>query len=494
MAIIVGYMKSYIAGWSRLVALVGLLLGNLGASSALADCSAPIQPNGSPSSKSKGLNLIKSSYLVEVSDATLWQPIKGKVQVEIKKVNATSIGDFRVIACFRWRYSDQAKRERDENWIVSGDPISVDGIAANTIRLSIRVPDLYSSDKKAADGRPKTQSTEPTPNERIDRAIPFPFSEGFIPKADLKIIGRDKDNQSIFEKNVEISVTSTRWAFAYTVLSILVAIGLIYLVTGRRNAQTGTSNFLLTIIATSNGRASLSQLQIMIWTLVVCGSIVYVFSISGTFMALSDQVLGLLGISGLAILGAQAGARTGPQQLGKLAAGETFPAKGIKIIAGEHVVAVPELQATDTLQGLINATNQAIQLAGPANGLHQCKAKLAIAPDGYRSTLIMKHDGSKGPIRIEDPSGLIGKLGLLFEVDESDIEVPRAPQWGDLVMSDGEVDVTRLQMLLFTGIIAIMVVIKVGSTYTIPVLPDSLLVLMGISNGLYITNKFLPKS
>jgi hypothetical protein len=63
------------------------------------------------------------------------------------------------------------------------------------------------------------------------------------------------------------------------------------------------------------------------------------------------------------------------------------------------------------------------------------------------------------------------------------------PEWADLVMGDGEVDVSRVQMLFFTLISAAYVLIRIVSSYTLPDIPDGVVVLMGVSNGVYFTSK-----
>ncbi|HTE42300.1 MAG TPA: hypothetical protein VK629_15865, partial [Steroidobacteraceae bacterium] len=68
----------------------------------------------------------------------------------------------------------------------------------------------------------------------------------------------------------------------------------------------------------------------------------------------------------------------------------------------------------------------------------------------------------------------------------------REPQWVDLVKAPdggGVIDISRVQMLLFTLIAASFVALQVLTTYVIPDIPASFLWLMGISNGVYITNK-----
>jgi hypothetical protein len=67
----------------------------------------------------------------------------------------------------------------------------------------------------------------------------------------------------------------------------------------------------------------------------------------------------------------------------------------------------------------------------------------------------------------------------------------RRPQWSDLVRGDdGQIDVTRLQMAFFTLIAAAFVTLKVGVSYTIPTIPENFLLLMGISNGVYLAGKY----
>ncbi|MEA2773966.1 MAG: hypothetical protein QOD93_6928, partial [Acetobacteraceae bacterium] len=65
----------------------------------------------------------------------------------------------------------------------------------------------------------------------------------------------------------------------------------------------------------------------------------------------------------------------------------------------------------------------------------------------------------------------------------------------DLVIPDRstrEIDVTRLQMLAFTLITAAFVLVKVIVDYEIPSIPANFLVLMGISNGVYVGGRRLP--
>ncbi len=68
------------------------------------------------------------------------------------------------------------------------------------------------------------------------------------------------------------------------------------------------------------------------------------------------------------------------------------------------------------------------------------------------------------------------------------------PSYADLIIWDGrkEIDVTRIQMLLFTVIAGAFVLLQIWRDSAIPAIPAGMLVLMGISNGVYLTAKFIP--
>ena len=70
----------------------------------------------------------------------------------------------------------------------------------------------------------------------------------------------------------------------------------------------------------------------------------------------------------------------------------------------------------------------------------------------------------------------------------------QTPRWSDLIVNDQntavrEIDVSRVQMLLFTLISAVFVISKVITAYVIPEIPVGYLTLMGISNGVYVGSK-----
>lgn len=71
----------------------------------------------------------------------------------------------------------------------------------------------------------------------------------------------------------------------------------------------------------------------------------------------------------------------------------------------------------------------------------------------------------------------------------------RIPLWSDLIIAPAggnTVDMARVQMLFFTVIGAVFVGLKVYTGNKIPDIPDGFLLLMGISNGVYLTAKVIP--
>jgi hypothetical protein len=69
----------------------------------------------------------------------------------------------------------------------------------------------------------------------------------------------------------------------------------------------------------------------------------------------------------------------------------------------------------------------------------------------------------------------------------------RRPRWSDFVVNevDGqrEIDIARVQMLYFTIVTALFVVMRVLTTYEIPEIPQGFQILMGISNAVYLGSK-----
>ncbi|HEY8288367.1 MAG TPA: hypothetical protein VIG49_03790, partial [Acetobacteraceae bacterium] len=100
-----------------------------------------------------------------------------------------------------------------------------------------------------------------------------------------------------------------------------------------------------------------------------------------------------------------------------------------------------------------------------------------------------------GRIPATNQPGGGGQPGGAIIAAPAEVAQPRVPRWSDLVVADvvsREIDVTRVQMLIFTLISAAFVTLKVVVSYEIPTIPDTFLLLMGISNGVYVTGRHIP--
>ena len=74
---------------------------------------------------------------------------------------------------------------------------------------------------------------------------------------------------------------------------------------GQELAACRDGEFLLWMISTRHGVASLSQAQIVLWTFLIAASAVYVMALSGVLIEISEGTLILLGISGVALVGSK---------------------------------------------------------------------------------------------------------------------------------------------------------------------------------------------
>lgn len=340
-----------------------------------------------------------SRITVQLDPDTLWRPRGGEVRFFIKGTAGAAPTVTKVRVCFGWASpedepgalhglfgSPQVRSIANRSGVTYGGVVPVlPGLGDGTFWL-----------------------------KRIFGSSNFVFTGGFtVPVADMVVEVTTADGATdTVVTATQVGVTSV--AFAW----VVVATTAILLWLGTRSLaqhlKIPGSNLFLRAISTSDGYASLSQMQMVLWTLVVALSAIYVITLSGNLINISQGTLVLLGIAGGAGLMSRA---TAPQA----DAGDAAP---------------PDA-------------------AGPA------AAPADPAPESL-------------------PDRPVTRI---------------VPEWSDLLVASrdsGEIDVTRLQMLGFTLITAAFVAIKVVVDYEIPEIPDNFLILMGISNGLYIGGKKLP--
>jgi hypothetical protein len=130
-----------------------------------------------------------------------------------------------------------------------------------------------------------------------------------VPLADVRILalGKNADGSLLVAADVShtIGVTNPVWAMLLALLTALVAFGILTVAGHRRlkRLALGDLNPFIRIITSSDGYASLSRLQMVLWTFVVATSAVYVMALSGELIEVTSGTLVLLGISGIVTVG-----------------------------------------------------------------------------------------------------------------------------------------------------------------------------------------------
>jgi hypothetical protein len=384
----------------RLLAIVVLLFSILPASAqpdpAAANAAPKIfncdDPPGRP--RAGGASITQGSS--ENVQNKSWQPVGGLIEFTINSFQPID-PNASVTTCFRWKLKHSGVSKASEQ-----RPTKVDMTnGGKTLKVTVEVPDP---------GEEKRSLFDPTLARRIS----------LVPIADVRIVAL-KDQTPVADAQTEIGVTHPMTALLLAAAVLLLAFVVLDRIVQRRIDHPGIlkANPLLRIISTPGATASLSQLQILIWTFVIAGSSVYVASLSGQLVEVTTGTLVLLGISGATTLAAQA-------HIGSQAAKQPADADA----------AVPDAAAAAKAR-------QAQQAAGNWR-----------PPDD------------------------------------------QTPRWSDLIVNDQntavrEIDVARVQMLLFTLISAVFVIAKVIAAYVIPEIPVGYLTLMGISNGVYVGSKMV---
>ena len=357
------------------------------------------------------------------------------------------------------------------------------------------------------------------------------------------------------------------------------------------------------LISGVDGRASLSQFQIMLWTFVVLGGAIYAVLVNGALIPISAGTLVLLGISGGAAVIAQAKATQDAKTATATPTPGPVPEASVRALTnssdltvawfppvnpspvqqyrvGYRKVGAGPAPAGDVFDGDVVVRDLGVRLVGldqnakyvvkvraetPAGnsdwttakgedvdnatttGVVQTPASLVATPapadldfDGQASTdssitltwspppsradcsvqfrrADSREDWANASLAVPVPpigndpaepqsatvvaldSGVAYNFRIRAKQDGAAWSGPlrattrHAPRWSDLVTDDdqpGQIDVTRVQMLLFTLVTAGFVTMKVIDSSVIPDVPQEYLVLMGISNGIYLSAKW----
>lgn len=399
---------------------------------------------------------------VHIDPATNWQPVGGEIRFTVESPTASlTKADLRV--CFRWHREDRAVNAQIDvgDDYVASIPVRIIEANTNKIVAAAVVPDL--GDPPDAWQGPGTTT-------------------GFaiVPEADIRILvageGIAGDAWDIARR---IGVTSRLWA-AIGALTIVAVLYLLLLLLKRRAFENINVHTVLFLVSTARNYASLSQLQIMLWTFVVLGSVVYVMMQSGNLVPISAGTLVLLGISGVAVVGSA-------MQSSKSESVANAPRLLVGGMAPAHTLGIEGDFYLDTSNKTVHERDSSgwrlVRTIAGANLSTGVAAPAAAAI------------GNDGDVYVDTATGTIYRMsgGAWTDVGVSVFRLSSAerPKWRHLVEGErGTIDPPRLQMLLFTVITAVFVVLNVATSSSIPEIPESYLALMGISNGIYLASKF----
>jgi hypothetical protein len=496
---------------------------------------------------------------VAVDPMTSWQPRGGEVKFTIKGTGFPA-NNMALIACFQWKGGATAE------WYQSPSVRLIDnGVVAGTTSFSATVP----------------------PN------LPgMWWQRMYVPRDDFRVmatsLAASAPDWSPLDVTLSVGITNRLFAFVITFAVVAIAFVCFYRF-GRSRGVPGGKDVILTIISTKGGYASLSQLQIILWSFVIGAGAIYVMALAGNLIEISQGTLVLLGISGVATVAsklqsysetqsaptppAPPGAVTrltiaDPRYETEVQLSWAAPASGgppqtytvqYRASAAQNAQPNPWITTSSTLRRprfrVVDLTPDtcydfqvfAVNAGGPGEpsvitsptlpaqqeqraaiaDLHpsvvtNCEIGLVwstVANTGVYHVQYRVHDSGdnwtdckvnragatiKGlrantlyDLRVAalyPPQAGLPILGAWRTVKAATTG-PRIPKWSDLVIASdtqSEIDVTRVQMLFFTVIVALFVALRIVSSGEIPVIPEGYLLLMGISNGVYLTAKFVP--
>ena len=495
-----------------------------------------------------------------VASSTRWQPVGGEFQFTLTELASKPES---VSVWFRWK--DYAG-PNSKGCIQS---TRVQFVSSSSLGDSTSY--TYSARLPALDGDAKV----------------FPWTEGLshrsltsaVPLADMfvHVDFKNSSGPDTWVLMVGSVGVSTPW-IAFVIAAVLVVLAWTLLLRWAA-ARKVPGELFLRVISTPHGVASLSQFQIVIWTAVIGAGVVYVMMISGNLIDIPTTTLGLLGITGLTLVGSklQAGSDGTPQRLSAPGAianlavtgtptadtvvlGWSAPAGAVQPFtytvqmrlhgAGPWTTVASDIGAPPyAVSGLTAATAYDFQVfainaggAGPACPSVSATTAAAAAPGvagpGQVTGLIAaaNSDGTVSltwsglnpapnayvvqyriagtlpwatysntantPVVVAGLSAGTTFEFLVFAITGGVAGTPsavvvaatasRLPRWSDLVMSGDvnvEIDLTRVQMLLFTSIAAAFTGMTLLDTGQIPDIPLGVLALVGLSNGVYLASK-----
>jgi hypothetical protein len=413
-----------------------------------------------------------------------WQPVGGQFEFTVKTTK-TIPSNAMVKVCFRWKLASG-----DPGPFYDSGPTHLLDKQSESIKVAATVGTIPNKPTWIWwPSRANAPGTEPRVG---DYAIPL---VNLVRQVDARILVVDGDGSPVADVLTTVGITNVFFAFVIVVFTVVGAFLILWQLSRYRLSSVPKGHPLLAII-TRRGYASLSQFQIMLWTFVVIASAAYVMALSGDLIEISTGTLVLLGISGSSGVISKAKSESDA----KAAPPRVDPAEA----AAAAVAATDEAQklraAAAFATGQAKAEAVAAAAEAEANAL-AAKAKseaadAVVAALKKREAISTAADPEKAEADVlaaEEVAQKALKASAIAASDASHVARLRHPRWSDLVMEEiqgRELDVTRVQMLYFTLVTAVFVLLKVITSYEIPVIPEGFLILMGISNSVYVGSKF----
>jgi hypothetical protein len=425
------------------------------------------------------LGTLTDSGTVSLNKLKKWQPTGGEIELAAKSAKSIQTGA-QAVTCFRWRL----KRPHED------DPLgnNVGFTPSDSIRILKTEPmsvQLATSVPKPGDWPARWGSGAG------DYAILL------VPQADVRVLLFDDKLNVVLDAATTIGITSLAQAFVITAITLVGAFMIFWLVSRSRHRMQGNSP-ILCLITSRHGYASLSQFQIMLWTFVVIASAAYVIALSGDLIPITGGTLVLLGISGTATLVSKvksendAAAAPPPVDVATLA-GETRTAELALAKAKATADSAPSEEKHDAdlavREADANYKASKARLEAAEAAVEAARTRAAAATAAPPNKELAEAAAREAEINAEKKR----KDAAIADSDAQASARAIHPRWSDLVMDEvkgQELDVTRVQMLCFTLVTAVFVTLRVLTSYEIPEIPESFLILMGISNSVYIASKF----
>jgi hypothetical protein len=298
----------WLSAWQAAAFVIGVALAG-SASAQTTPIAQKVAPDGA------GCNAVErpasaggASIVPEVAGQQKnWQPPGGEISFTVRSFTQIP-SDALVDVCFRWKRHG----EHQDNF-VTARPTHLDLTdGGRLLKVTVVVP------------------------MNLPKAPPRFGGDGeyaglyLVPLADVRILvlGKNPDGGFLVAADVShaIGVTNPFWALLLAVLTVLAALAVLSFVCRRRLKRAGLDDVgvIIRIITTPDGYASLSQLQMVLWTFVVAASAVYVMVLAGELIEVTTGTLVLLGISGAVTVGSKL--HDGTQVAQAVAAASATPA------------------------------------------------------------------------------------------------------------------------------------------------------------------------